>query len=344
MTKQCHRLAGLTLGAAALGLLAAPALAQTSFAEIEAAARTEGQLVIYASTHDSEMQETIALFEAAYPEIRVQSIRLPSGQLFSRFIGEQEAGVVQADFLASGSSALYQQRPELFFELTGENIPNLQTKPLIEAVNPHYTVFQIDPHLVTYNTDLVTLEELETHLATWEGLADPRWRGKIALNDPRNSPNQVSFLIMLRDTYGAEWFEGFNANQFELVGTASAGSQQVAAGAYEILLPTIPTQSAAVRAEGGPVGTYLPGGAVHAPAQGMAVPLDAPHPNAGLVFLNWKLGQEGQALTCRFGGVPVFPVEDPECTASLPEEFMLGIDVIDAETQSEVFGLVGLRP
>jgi iron(III) transport system substrate-binding protein len=259
-------------------------------------------------------------------------------------MGEHDAGATQADFLASGSSALYQQRPELFIPLTSENIPNLPKDPVAKAANSDYTLFQIDPHLTTYNSDLVTADDLKNHLATWEGLADPFWAGKIALNDPRNSSNQMSFMIMLRDTYGADWFKRFNANKPELVDTASAGSQQVAAGAYQILVPTIPSQSAAVRAQGAPVGLYLPGGTAHAPAQGMAVPVNAKHPNAGLVFLNWKLSPEGQALTCKLGGVPVVHVDDPDCHATLPEKFVLGKDVIDQATQKEIFDLIGLRP
>lgn len=335
-----------TIAAVALsfGLASGSLAAEKSFAEIEAAAKKEGALVIYTSIPDSEMNQAVPLFQAHYPEIKVQFIRLPSAQLFSRFMGENDAGATQGDFLASGSSALYQQRPELFIPLGAEIVPNLAQTPIAKAANPNYTLFQVDPHVVTYNTDLVKPEDLKTHLATWEALADPYWAGKMALNDPRNSSNQMSFMIMLKNTYGADWFTRFNANKPDMVGTASAGAQQVAAGAYQILFPTIPSQSAGIRAQGAPVALYLPGGMAHAPAQGMAVPLAAPHPNAGLLFLNWKLSHEGQALTCRLGAVPVYHVDDPDCHATLPEQFILGLDVIDAATQKQIFDLLGLRP
>jgi iron(III) transport system substrate-binding protein len=198
--------------------------------------------------------------------------------------------------------------------------------------------------LATYNTDMVSQDDLKAHLATWEGLSDPFWAGKILLTDPRNSSNQMSFMMMLRDTYGADWYKAFDANKATLVDTASAGSQQIAAGAFQILVPSIPSQSAAIRTQGAPVGLYLPGGVAHAPAQGMAVPVAAPHPNAGLLFLNWKISQEGQALTCKLGAVPVIKVDDADCKMTLPEKFVLGKDVISDADQKQIFDLLGMKP
>lgn len=323
--------------------MVASAGAQT-FKQIEAAAKAEGKLVVYTSIQDAEMQVRVPAFEAAYPEIRVQYIRLPSSQIFSRFVGEKDAGVVKADFLATGSTALYQLRPELFVPLSSEKTPNLTSNIAVKAANPNYLVFQVDTHVVTYNSSLVSDKDLATHLSTWEGLADPRWAGKIALVDPHTSTNQVSFMLMLREKYGDEWYKRFVANRFELVTTATAGAQKVAAGAYHIVVPTIPAQSQAVRAQGAPVKLYQPGGIAHSPAQGMAVPLNSPNPNAALVFLNWMLSPKGQQLTCDFGSAAVLPVASGDCAVKLPKEFMLGRDVIDKADQDKVFSLVGGKP
>lgn len=320
------------------------ALAQSP-EDILAAAKAEGEVLVYTSSPDAEMEAKIAAFEASFPEIRVTHIRLPSGQLFTRFISEHDAGVTQADLLAAHSSALFQERPELFVPLTPENLPVLgEQQIIVTPENASYQIFSNDIQLVTYNTDTVSQDDLDVHLASWEDLADPRWKNKVALVDPRNSANQVSFLLNMERLYGDEWFTGFMANEPEIVGTASSASQQVAAGAFDILVPTIPSQSAAVREQGAPIGMYSPEGLSHVTSAGFAVPEGAAHKNAALVFANWLLSPEAQVIQCEFSGVPNIGIEDAACAKLLPEEFTPARDVIPAEDAERVFGLVGLQP
>ncbi|MDB5506365.1 MAG: afuA [Devosia sp.] len=325
--------------------LAGAATAQTALETLEAAAKAEGSVLVYTSVQDADMEAKVAAFEAVYPEIRVDYIRLPSSQVFTRFVGESDAGVTQADLLATGSSALYQSRPELFIPIGAENLPSLTEVPaIIEPLNDRYQVFVNDVQLVTYNTDTVSDADLAEHLASWEDLADPRWAGRIALVDPRNSANQVSFLLNMQRLYGDEWFTRFMANTPEIVGTASAASQQVAAGAYDILVPTVPSQSGALRAQGAPIGLYTPAGLNHVTAAGVAVTAGASHPNAALLFANWLLTPAAQALQCTFGGIPNIETTAAECEKLLPAEYDLARDVIPEAEANHVFGLVGLQP
>lgn len=328
----------------ALSSAALPGFAQGSLADLESAAKSEGRLLIYSANQDTEMEKKLALFEAKYPEIDADYIRLPSSQVFTRFVAEHDAGVTQADLLTTGSTALFQTNPELFIELGPDQIPDLAAaKPLIAPENDHYLVYQSDVQVVTYNSDAVSTDDLAAHLATWEGLADPVWKGRIALVDPRNSNNQLSFLLGLQKRYGDEWLTRFMANEPEIVGTASAASQQVAAGAFDLLVPTVPVQSAAVRGQGAPLGLYLPEGFNHVPAQGAAVAVGAAHPNAAKLFVNWMFSQEAQALQCSLGSVPNVVVEDPACETVLPADYDIGRDVIPAEEAAHVYGLIGLQ-
>lgn len=338
-TAACVALFTIALGGAT------PSLAQDGLAELEAAAAAEGSLMIYTSNHDADMQAKVAAFEAKYPDIRVEFIRQPSSQVFTRFLSEREAGVTLADLLATGSSALYQTNPEFFQPLSPETLPVLGTQDmLIDPANDRYQIYVNDVQLVTYSTTAVSEEDLAAHLASWGDLSDPFWKDNIALVDPRNSNNQMSFLLYMQDLYGDEWFTGFMANNPELVGTASAASQQVAAGAFNLLVPTIPAQSAAIRAQEAPVGLYLPAGLNHVTASGAAVPVDAPHPNAGRLFLNWMLSPEAQILACAQGGLPNIEVDDPACPDRVPEDFSLARDVIPEAEAAKVLGLIGLQP
>lgn len=340
-----HVLRRAVLAIATTGLTVGLAHAQADLGSLEAAAKAEGSVIIYSSNQDAEMEAKLAAFEAKYPEINAEYIRLPSAQVFARFIAEHDAGTTQADLLTTASTVIFQERPDLFVPLEADNVPELASNtPLIAPENPNYAVYQTDVQLVTYNSDTVSEADIAEHLQTWEGLADPRWKGQIALVDPRASTNQLSFLLGLRDVYGDEWYGRFMQNEPEIVGTASAASQQVAAGAYQLLVPSVPVHSAALRGQGAPIALTLPTGLVHAPAQGTGVPVGAAHPNAALLFINWLLSAEGQTLQCTLGGIPTMPTDAPECVTTLPAEHRVGRDIIPADEAAELYGLIGLQP
>lgn len=331
--------------ALAATMLSGAAYAQGDLAALEEAAKAEGRLIIYSSNQDAEMEAKLAAFEAKYPEIDADYIRLTSAQVFARFIAEHEAGVTQADLLTTASTVIFQEQPELFLELGPDNVPVLaEETPLIAAENSHYAVYQTDIQLITYNNATVSGDDIANHLQSWEDLADPRWSGQIALVDPRGSTNQLSFFLGLRDIYGDEWYARFMENEPEIVGTASAAAQQVAAGAFELLVPSVPVHSAALRSQGAPIGLVLPEGLVHAPAQGTGVPVGTDNPNAAILFVNWLLSAEGQTLQCTLGGIPTMPTDAPECVTVLPDEYRIGRDIIPSDEAAELYDLLDIQP
>lgn len=336
--------AGLALCSVMLPASLTPAMAQTELpAEVVAAAKAEGKLTIYTSAVDAEMQEVAGVFEKAYPGIKLEWLRFPSTTLFARFVGELDSKVHTADVLFSGSTQLYQQRPELFQPLTPAVVPNV-TALLVRANNPGYVIGDIVPHAVTFNNATVSKADIDAHLKTWEGLADPFWKGKIALVDPKISTNVVSWLLNMRATYGDAWMQGVIRNQFKVVGTGTSGTQQVAAGAFQLVVPTVQAHSADVRAQGAPLTVYTPEGPSHALEQGLAIAAKAPHPNAARVYVNWKLGQDGARLVCKNLGVPsVAPPAGVACQALSPRHVGSN-DLLTGEQQREIMEKLGLKP
>ncbi|MCZ8108057.1 MAG: extracellular solute-binding protein [Burkholderiales bacterium] len=335
---------GIGLAAGLLGAAAAPALAQAELpADVVAAAKAEGKVTIYTSAVDAEMQDIAAVFEKSYPGIKIEWLRFPSTTLFARFVGEFDSKVYTADVLFSGSTQLYQQRPELFQPLTPELVPNAKSL-LIAAAKPVYAIGEIVPHAVTFNNAVVTKAEIEAHLKTWEGLADPYWKGKIALVDPKISTNVVSWLLLMRQTYGEAWVRGFLANQFKVVGTGTSGAQQVAAGAFQLVVPTVQNHSSDVRAQGAPLTVYVPEGPSHALEQGTAIPVRVTHPNAARVYMNWKLGQDAAKLICKNLGVPNVPAPAGANCPALSPKHVGSNDLLTAEQQREIMEQLGLKP
>lgn len=333
-------------GGIALAVLSSSAQAQTQAdlpAEVIAAAKAEGKVTIYTSAVDAEMQEIAGVFEKAYPGIKLEWLRFPSTTLFARFVGEYDSRVYTADVLFSGSTQLYQQRPELFQPLKPDYLPNARAL-LVPAKNANYAVAEIVPHAVTFNNAVVTKAEIDKYLKTWEGLADPYWKGKIALVDPKISTNVVSWLLNMRDTYGDAWVQNVVKNQFRVVGTGTSGTQQVAAGAFQLVAPTVQSHSTDIRKQGAPLTVYTPEGPSHGLEQGLAVPVRAPHPNAARVYTNWKLGQESAKLICRNLGVPNVPAPQGTTCPPLSPRHVGSNDMLTPDQQRVIMEQLGLKP
>lgn len=336
-----RRLCIAAFGAAALAA-ALPAWAQ-DLSAIEAAAKVEGKLTLYTSSVDAETQEIVKTFEARYPFIKVEFLRLTSTTLFTRFMGETASKTYIADVLYSGSSQLYQQQPELFKPLTPELVPNI-AKVKVPAKNPNYAVGEVLPHIIAYNTQSVSQADVGAHLKSWKDLADPRWKGKIAMVDPKISTNMVSWMMLMRETYGDEWVKGFTANQFKVVNGGPSGAQQVAAGAFELVVPSVINHSTDIRAQGAPVALLSPEGPTHGLEMAMGLPVNAPHPNAARLYANWKLGQEAAVLLCKIGGVPNVPAPEGIPCPTMSPRHVGSNDMITPEQQKDVFAAYGLKP
>lgn len=328
---------------ACAGILAGTGAGAQDQTALVAAAKAEGKLTLYTSSVDAETQEIVKSFEARYPFIKVEWLRFPSTTLFTRFAGETEAKTFHADVLYSGSSQLYQQRPELFHKLTPDLVPNI-TRVIVPAKNPNYAVGEVLPHIVAYNSGAVSPDDLSKHLKSWKDLADPRWRGKIAMVDPKISTNMVSWLMLMRQTYGDDWVKGFSANQFRVVTGGPSGAQQVAAGAFQLVVPSVINHSTDIRAQGAPIGLLSPEGPTHGLEMAMGLPLTAPHPNAARLYVNWKLGNDAALLLCKIGGVPNVPAPTGVPCPTMSPRHVGSNDMITPEQQKDILTAYGLKP
>src|SRR5437773_6291990 len=105
-------------GFAGLGIAlnAAPARAQQEFGspELIAAAKAEGKLVYYTANFAEVEQQVIKAFNKRFPEIKVEMVRAPGGQLITRVKTEAAAGKLIADVVDHSDRALMQPMADMF--------------------------------------------------------------------------------------------------------------------------------------------------------------------------------------------------------------------------------------
>ena len=119
----------------AMALTGAPASAQQEFGspELIAAAKAEGKLVYYTANFAEVEQQVIKEFNKRFPEIKVEMVRAPGGQLITRVKTEAAAGKLIADVIDHSDRALMLPLADLFQDYAPPNAadynPDAQISP-----------------------------------------------------------------------------------------------------------------------------------------------------------------------------------------------------------------------
>ena len=108
MTICAVRVMATKLGARFLAILALLMLAWSAgpgyaadadWSAVEAAAKKSGKLMLYLNLPPPGDEGVVAAFQEAYPDIKVEMVRLGSGAMMQRFSAETAAGACPADAL-----------------------------------------------------------------------------------------------------------------------------------------------------------------------------------------------------------------------------------------------------
>lgn len=305
--------------------------------ELVSAAQAEGgPLVWYTGVGEGGHSALSAAFTEKYG-IDVEVVRLATGPLMERFGAEVDAGATQADIVEPASPAPFVDQPEWFADIS--DLPGHDVYP-DKFKTDKTIVTSVSSYVVTYNTDLVSEDEVPS---TWEELADPKWKGKILLSDPRSTPSWMGWAWRVYETEGIELLERIGAQDLDLSESASAGAAQIAAGAKELSVPAAPGNSADLRAQGAPVGMKLILENTSGPAISMGIAADAPHPATARLFAAFRMTAEAAELQCAADGSST-PNPAAEGCSELPESWVpinYDLTVEDQAMLLEALGVTG---
>ena len=110
-------------GVAGLGFALSPPARAQEFGspELIAAAKKEGKLVFYTANFAEIEQQVIKEFNKRFPEIKVEMVRAPGGQLITRVRTEAAAGKLIADVVDHSDRGLMQPLEDLFQDYAPPN-------------------------------------------------------------------------------------------------------------------------------------------------------------------------------------------------------------------------------
>ncbi len=297
--------AALAVAGVALGASAALAQAPISRDALIKAAKAEGKLMLYSSSGETQSKTVLGAFEAEFG-IAGSWLRLTTIPLIQRMSAEIEGKDVQADVVSVSTTVPFIEHPEWFVKMTKEYAENLPKWPT-RWVSPNYISWTADNFYLAYNTDQIPVG---THPKTYAELADPKWKGKILLTDPRVADNYFGWLDGLEKARGADFLRKIAALNATLTPSGASGAQMIAAGAFAINFPTFQDFSAALIEKKAPIALFAITEPTLVSERVIAALANSPHPNAARLFMDWIMSENGIKAACKNKTVAV--VADPE--------------------------------
>ncbi len=267
-------------------------------------AKKEGRVVVY-STAGAEVRSTLVRpFKARYG-IDAEFVTGKGAEIGQKVITERRAGIYAADVYVGGTSTpVTQLKPAAVLD------PLEPAMILPEVIDPKVwwsgNLLWVDSsHLIlafnayplpayAINTTVVKAEELKSY----KDLLNPKWKGKMTMNDPTVAgigPRGMSFLL---HGIGEGYMRELAKQEPLVMRDQRLQVEWLAHGKYPIALFCKSDPIAEFRKAGAPIEELVPqeGQALTSGSGNVTLVNRAPHPNAARVFINWLLSKEGQLL------------------------------------------------
>ena len=313
------------------------------WAAIEAAAKEEGTVLVYANS--SKTEKAAEAFMELYPEIKVLAYDLGGDDVLMKTLEEQKAGAFTGDvwFSSGGADLIGQVMPKQYVwrfvpDSTAAYTPEQYTQPLLMS--------RFGTSIFAYNDELNDTCPITN---IWE-LTQPEWKGRFFIEDPLNDASTLSKLITIAahpdevkqayvDLYGSEpvldadtpdagwlWLKRFAQNgPIPQPGGDEVDSAFATPGMTESYMALTSYSNMADVEEGilsfEPCWGLEPKLGVQSQSY-IGIINQAPHPNAAKLWIKFVTSPEGRDPWSKFGTYfPDSTYEVPEGMKPLDEMF-----------------------
>jgi len=151
-----------------------------------------------------------------------------------------------------------------------------------------------------YNTKLVKKEDLPK---TWEDLVNPKWKGKLGI-EQEDSDWLAGVFGDIGEARGRKVFKDIvAANRISVRKGHTLLTQLVVSGEVPLALTVYNYKAEQLRVQGAPIDWFTIGNAIARP-NGVGVARKAPHPHAAVLFYDFELSEEGQKILATRDFVP----------------------------------------
>jgi iron(III) transport system substrate-binding protein len=303
-------------------------LSLAASADVIEGAKKEGTFMLYTSMNTPDVASVFGAFQKKYPFMSPKNYTTRSAALLQRILTEAQAGRHVADVIQGNIFTLY--------VLSKKGITAKYVSPEAAAIpetfrdpQGQWTAVYQQLNVISYNSKLVNPKEAPR---SYEDLLNPKWKGKMALDDKQYIWFDGILKVMGQEK-GMAFMKKLATQEIHFRSGQTLLQDLLAAGEFSILINARPDNAEELKKKGAPMEWVAPNPTtVNLLPVGVAA--RAPHPNAAKLFVDYMLSEEGQRVLGAQGKTPSRP-KIPS-TYAIPDVKLVVNDPAMAERLNEV--------
>jgi iron(III) transport system substrate-binding protein len=275
------------------GTAAATAAAGKAFekvsAELYPKAKQEGNLIVYSVWDVEHLRVVTDAFMKRYPGIKATYWQARNPEIVTRALTEFQGGQSSFDVVLSDNAP-----PVIRAAGAIMNYETVQ-KDVLYLHDATLPTVSLQVQALAFNTKKIKPADLPK---SWEDVANPKYKGLVALDDPMRAGPLSSMLAALKtqwkdDERFNKFLRGLKALGVPVHKSTSAMFRLVISGEYPICMPALLHDVIEEIHKGTPVNYIKTNPPVLFPRQA-GIYAKSPNPNAAKLFAEWLISEEGQ--------------------------------------------------
>src|SRR4051794_14956158 len=288
---------GLFASGNALAAAAGDDVYNKTTATLYEAAKKEGAVVVYTVWDVEHIVAILDAFSKRFPGLKTSYWQGRNPEIVTRVVTEFQAGRDSVDAILSDNA------PPVIRAAGAIQPYETVQKNFLILHDPTMPVISLQIQALVYNTKKLKPADLPK---SWEDVANPKYKGNVALDDPMRAGPLSSQLAGLKDLWKddarfARYVKGLKALGVPVQKSTSAMFRQVVSGEYAIAQPALLHDTLEEKNEkGSPVEIVSSAPPVIFPRYA-GIYAKAAHPNAARLLAEWLISPEGQTALDKVG-------------------------------------------
>ena len=261
-------------------------------------AKAEGEVVLYTAWGFDTLQHLQKSFANKYPFIKLNTLRMRSERLLSRTIAEHKQRVFSADVFSGSQLAMLNHKRAGHLQKYLSPEQAAFSKEFKDA-DGFWTSFYVDTRVLAYNPRLMARDQLPK---TYDDLLLPRWKGKMAMDESEYIMFGSLLEIMGREK-GLAYMKRLAQQELNLRNGHSLLTQLLVAGEFPLYIDGFGSNIEQTKAQSAPI-DWVAVEPVIVSLYPVGMALNAPHPNAARLLVDFLLSKEGQEIGRSVAKIP----------------------------------------
>jgi iron(III) transport system substrate-binding protein len=291
--------------------MSAAVSARAAASALENDANREAIVVWYTTLLDEASKPLAAAFEQKYPGVKVEVTRFGSSDMLREILKEASIPRVHVDVFDGTTTADALVRAKVVQPWIAPSSADIPAR--YKDRNGYWTAQVLYFQTLGYNADLVPENEAPK---TYADLLDPKWKGKLAWSiDEDSLTGGMGFIANILRELGEDSGTAYlRALQAQDVAEVKGGIGGVTLALVDKQFPigvAIDNHHTVIADAKGAHVRWIAAPPVLALSNNIGLMADAPHPNAGMLLIEFNLSVEGQTILRNANHVPASTKVDP---------------------------------